>query len=98
MWGEGGGISASYDDNPLGEQASRKITAAGGDLSRTMGWAYYPDGKLSSRSDDGVPTGLYSELVDNPDFSNATPVGAWTPPSAGTGYVGYNYATHAAGP
>ncbi|URN11939.1 hypothetical protein LUW77_09455 [Streptomyces radiopugnans] len=29
-----------------------------GSSSRTMGWGYYPDGKLKSRTDDGVPVGL----------------------------------------
>ncbi len=92
-------ITTSYHYNPLGQQATRTITSAGGDLSRTMGWAYYPDGKLSSRSDDGVPTGLYSELVDDSDFQNVTATsnsGGWQTSSAGSGYVGYGYHYHTA--
>jgi RHS repeat-associated protein len=93
------GIVTSYDYNALGEQASRQITSAGGAMSRTMNWGYYPDGKLQSVSDDGVPTGLYSELVDDTD-TGASAAGTWTTATctAGTGGCeGYQYQTHAAG-
>ncbi|HEY2671359.1 MAG TPA: DNRLRE domain-containing protein, partial [Rugosimonospora sp.] len=96
------GSVTSYDYNALGEQASRQITSAGGAMARTMNWGYYPDGKLQSVSDDGVPTGLYSELVDDTD-TGASPTGAWTTATctagtAGTaGCEGYQYQTHAAG-
>ncbi len=90
-------ITTSYDYNPLGEQASRTITSAGGSASRTMGWGYYPDGKIQSRSDHGVPTGLATELVDDSDFNNTTSTGTWTTSSAGTGFVGPGYQTHAPG-
>jgi RHS repeat-associated protein len=93
------GIITSYDYNALGEQSSRQITSAGGAMSRTMNWGYYPDGKLQSVSDDGVPTGLYSELVDDTD-TGASPTGTWATATctAGTGGCeGYQYQTHAAG-
>lgn len=57
-------------DDPLGEQATRTLTSADGSMSRTMTWNYYPDGKLSSLADNGIPTGLASELVDDSDFNN----------------------------
>ena len=44
-----------------------------------------------------VPTGLYSELIDNSDFSNTTATGTWPTSATGSGYVGYNYQTHAKG-
>jgi len=50
-------IATTYDYSPLGQQASRTITSAGGSSSRTMSWAYFPDGKLAARTDDGVPVG-----------------------------------------
>ncbi len=90
-------ISTSYDYNPLGEQTSRTITSAGGSSSRTQGWAFYPDGKLAARSDDGIPVGKQVVLVDNSDSQNVTTTGTWTTSSAASGYQGYNYATHAAG-
>ena len=45
------GNTTGYDYNSLGEQASRTLKSADGDLTRTMGWGYYPDGKLASISD-----------------------------------------------
>jgi RHS repeat-associated protein len=93
------GIVTSYDYNALGEQASRQIDSAGGAMSRTMNWGYYPDGNLESESDDGVPTGLYSELVDDTD-TGASATGAWTTATCTAGTNGcetYQYETHAAG-
>jgi len=40
-------------------------------MSRTLNWAYYPGGQLRALADNGVPTGLYSQLVDNSDLNNA---------------------------
>jgi RHS repeat-associated protein len=92
-------INTGYDYNDNGQQASRTITSAGGDMTRAMTWAYYPGGQLQSLSDHGVPTGAYSELADNSDINNASssPPGSWSNSAAGSGYVGYNYATHAKG-
>ena len=87
-------ISASYDYNPLGEQSLRTITSAGGSASRAISWDYYPDGKLRSRADAGVPTGLATGLVDNSDFNNTSSTGTWTSSSTGTGFQGPDYQTH----
>jgi len=89
-------ISTSYDDNPLGEQASRTITSAGGSSSRTMTWGYFPDGKPVLPRRRRGPTGLAVEVADNSDFGTTT-TATWATSSAGAGYQGYNYATHAAG-
>ncbi len=91
-------VTTSYDYNPLGEQITRTLTSADGDMSRTMSWGYYPDGKLQSRADNGVPTGLYAQLVDNSDVNNTSSTGTWaTVTASGPGNRGYNYQTHAAG-
>ncbi|MET8683946.1 DNRLRE domain-containing protein [Streptomyces sp. NPDC004732] len=55
-------IRTTYEYNDLGQQAARQLTSAGGSTSRTMRWGFYPDGKLKSRDDDGVPVGA-NELV-----------------------------------
>ncbi|MGW7274287.1 DNRLRE domain-containing protein [Streptomyces sp. NPDC054864] len=55
-------IRTTYDYNALGQQTARQLTSAGGSTSRTMRWGHYPDGKLKSRDDDGIPVGA-SELV-----------------------------------
>jgi RHS repeat-associated protein len=99
-------IVTTYDYNELGQQTSRTLTPAGHSTgnpaddptSRTMGWTYYPDGKLKGRTDNGVPAGQQVVLVDDSDIQNAGYNGtAWTTSSTGTGYQGYDYATHAAG-
>jgi RHS repeat-associated protein len=90
-------ITTSYDHNELGEQTARTLTSAGGSSSRTMSWSYYPDGDLSARSDNGVPTGLQVVLVDNSDTQNTGTTGTWTHASTGTDHQGYDYQTHAAG-
>ncbi|WP_336605870.1 DNRLRE domain-containing protein [Streptomyces sp. BA2] len=55
-------IRTTYDYNALGQQTARQLTSAGGSTSRTMRWGHYPDGKLKSRDDDGIPLGS-AELV-----------------------------------
>jgi RHS repeat-associated protein len=90
-------IVTSYAYSPLGQQTSTTLSSAGGAVSRTLGWDYYPDGKLKSRTDDGVPVGLHVVLVDNSDTQNTTPGGSWGTSSAGTGFQGYDYRTHTAG-
>jgi YD repeat-containing protein len=96
------GITTSYDYNPLGEQSSRVILSAGGAMSRTQTWGYYPDGKLYTVSDQGVPTGLYAEVVDDSDVNNASasPPANWSTAqctSTTVGCEGFEYQTHAAG-
>ncbi|MFI0409215.1 DNRLRE domain-containing protein [Actinomadura sp. 3N508] len=91
-------IVTTYDYNALGKQTERTLTSAGGSSSRTINWSYYPDGKLKSRSDEGVPAGKRVVLVDDSDHQNAGSTGgAWTSSSTGTGFQGYDYAAHGAG-
>jgi YD repeat-containing protein len=92
------GITTNYDYNALGEQASRVLASPTGDLSRTMTWGYYPDGKQSSVSDQGVPTGLYAEITQASD-PGVKVAGTWTTTQCGTtpGCEGPQYQTHAAG-
>ncbi|WP_157617273.1 DNRLRE domain-containing protein [Saccharomonospora marina] len=91
------GIATSYDYNPLGQQTTRTLTSAGGSSSRTMTWGYFPDGKLESRSDDGVPVGLRVALADNSDTQDVTTTGVWDVSTAGGGFHGHNYRTAPAG-
>jgi RHS repeat-associated protein len=93
------GIVTSYDYNALGRQTRRTITGADGGLAHTSAWSYYPDGKLSGKTDDGVPAGSEVLLWDNSDRALTFAGGPveWTTSSAGTGFFGTDYATHAAG-
>jgi RHS repeat-associated protein len=99
------GIATTYDYNPLGQQKSRTITSAGSspscttsrDQCRAMSWTYFPDGKLATRSDDGIPVGRQVVLVDNSDSPNVAVAGTWPTATSGTGFHGVDYRTHAAG-
>ncbi len=92
-------ITTTYDYDELGDQTARTLTSAGGSSSRTMGWTYYPDGSLASRTDDGVPVGLQVVLADNSDTQNTSSTGTWATATTGdpTTEQGYDYRTHAAG-
>ncbi|GIH63206.1 hypothetical protein Msi02_40230 [Microbispora siamensis] len=102
-------IKTTYDYNELGEQTNRTVTSAGGSSQRAVEWTYYPDGKLKTHSDNGVPLGLDVVLADNSDTGQVTTTGTWTtggntsslvagPTVAGTsGFTGYDYATAPAG-
>ncbi len=89
-------IATTYDYNDLGLQTARTLTSAGGSSNRTMTWSYYPDGKLRSKADDGVPVGRSVVLVDNSDTQNTAATGTWTLGDS-TGQQGYDHRTHAAG-
>ncbi|GAA2401209.1 hypothetical protein GCM10010404_68750 [Nonomuraea africana] len=71
-------IKTTYDYNNLGLQTNRTVTSAGGSSQRALDWSYYPDGKLKTHSDDGVPLGLDVVLGDNSDIGQVTAVGSWT--------------------
>ncbi|MGW4799070.1 golvesin C-terminal-like domain-containing protein, partial [Nonomuraea sp. NPDC004297] len=104
-------IQTTYDYNQLGLQTNRTVTSAGGSSQRALDWDYYPDGKLKTHSDNGVPLGLDVVLGDNSDTGQVVSTGSWTLTSGGTsapniagpqvaastGYVGYDYATAPAG-
>ncbi|MFE5026871.1 DNRLRE domain-containing protein [Streptomyces sp. NPDC056656] len=89
-------IKSTYDYNELGKQTARTLTSAGGSSDRTMSWSYYPDGKLKSKSDDGVPVGKSVVLNDNSDTQNTSSTGTWAKGDV-TGQQGYDHRTHAAG-
>ncbi|MCG8916358.1 hypothetical protein L6E12_11210 [Actinokineospora sp. PR83] len=78
-------IATAYDHNPLGQQTLRTVKSAGGSSNRTMTWDYFPDGKLKSRSDSGVPVGEHVALVDNSNTANVVSAGTWTSVSSGAG-------------
>ncbi|MEV4354210.1 DNRLRE domain-containing protein [Nonomuraea sp. NPDC049625] len=104
-------IKTTYDYNELGLQTNRTVTSAGGSSQRALDWSYYPDGKLKTHSDDGVPLGLDVVLSDNSDTGQTATTGTWTLGTGGssasnivgpqaepaTGFVGYDYATAPAG-
>ena len=90
-------IVTTYDYNPLGQQTRRTLTSAGGSSSRTMTWDYYPDGKLKSRSDDGVPVGKHVALADNSDTATVLVAGTWNRADTGTGYTGFDHHSAPAG-
>ncbi|MEV6247177.1 DNRLRE domain-containing protein [Streptomyces sp. NPDC051742] len=89
-------IVTTYDYNELGKQTARTLTSAGGSSNRTMSWSYFPDGKLKSKSDDGVPVGSAVVLVDNSDTQHTTSTGTWTNGTL-AGQQGYDHKVHAAG-
>ncbi|MGW0828430.1 golvesin C-terminal-like domain-containing protein [Streptomyces sp. NPDC002845] len=89
-------ISTTYDYNDLGQQTARTLTSAGGSSNRTMTWSFYPDGKIKSRSDDGVPVGRAVVLVDNSDTQHTSSTGTWATGDI-IGQQGYDHRTHAAG-
>jgi RHS repeat-associated protein len=89
-------IVSTYEYNELGLQTARTLTSAGGSSNRTMSWSYYPDGKLKSKSDDGVPVGRSVVLTDNSDSQNTSATGTWATGNI-AGQHGYDHRTHAAG-
>ena len=89
-------IRTSYEYNDLGLQTSRTLSSAGESVSRTMGWSYYPNGKLKEKTDDGVPVGTAVPLVDNSDIQHTGSTGTWTAASL-SGQQGFDHRVHAAG-
>lgn len=89
-------ISTTYDYTEVGLQKARTLTSAGGSSDRTMTQSFYPDGKLRSKSDDGVPVGKSVVLVDNSDIQHTSVTGTWATGTT-TGQQGYDHRTHAAG-
>ncbi|MEV4709573.1 DNA/RNA non-specific endonuclease [Actinoplanes sp. NPDC049316] len=89
-------IVTTYDYNEIGQQTARTLTSAGGSTGRTMGWSYYPNGKLKAKTDDGVPVGSAVPMADNSDAQHVTATGEWLTASA-AGQQGFDHRVHAAG-
>lgn len=92
-------MNTKYEYNGLGQQSKRVLTGSDGSISRTQTAVYYPDGKLKSTRDEGLPTGTNALVVDNSDMSWAKTFGPdpWTTSATGTDHQGYDYLSHAAG-
>lgn len=88
-------ISTTYEYDDLGAQTARTLTSADGSANRTMTWSYFPDGKLKTKADDGVPVGSHSVVTDNDITGLATATGTWVTGSA-AGERGTNRRTHGA--
>ncbi|MDR7384785.1 DNRLRE domain-containing protein [Promicromonospora iranensis] len=92
---DGWDISTAYEYDDLGAQTARTLTSADGSANRTMTWSYFPDGKLRTKADDGVPVGSHSVVTDNDTEGLVEPTGTWATASA-AGEQGTNHRTHAA--
>jgi RHS repeat-associated protein len=89
-------ITTDYDYNALGQQASRRVTASDATASRSMTWAYYPDGKLASYLDSGVPNGWQDQVVTASSANTSFGTG-WKAGPAGKGFDGSTYYTNEGG-
>lgn len=88
-------ISTTYEYDDLGAQTARTLTSADGSANRTMTWSYFPDGKLQTKADDGVPVGSHTVVTDNDTAGLATATGTWATASV-AGEQGTDHRTHAA--
>ncbi len=89
-------ISTAYEYDDLGAQTARTLTSADGSANRTMTWGYFPDGKLLSKADDGVPVGSHSVVTDNNTTGLAEATGTWATLWTAPDQQGTNHRTHAA--
>ncbi|MCF2525765.1 polymorphic toxin-type HINT domain-containing protein [Yinghuangia soli] len=70
-------IETRFTYDVMGRQLTRTITGDGAN-TRTMGWAYYPDGKLKSRTDKGAPAASTAAVADDSDSGRPpVAVGTW---------------------
>ncbi|MFD3516658.1 DNRLRE domain-containing protein [Streptomyces sp. NPDC058657] len=69
-------ILTEYEYDDLGQQSKRTLTSAGGSSKRTMTWNHYPDGKLRTLQDGGIPVGQSVVVVNNTDKQNVAATGA----------------------
>ncbi|MFI2366723.1 hypothetical protein [Promicromonospora sp. NPDC019610] len=88
-------ISTTYEYDDLGAQTARTLTSADGSANRTMTWSYFPEGKLKTKADDGVPVGSHSVVTDNDTAGLVTAAGTWATASV-AGEQGTDHRTHAA--
>ncbi|WP_233257146.1 RHS repeat-associated core domain-containing protein [Promicromonospora sp. AC04] len=89
-------ISTAYEYDDLGAQTARTLTSADGSANRTMTWAYFPDGKLASKADDGVPVGSHSVVTDNNTTGLTAVTGTWSTFWTAPDQQGTNHRQHAA--
>lgn len=80
-------IETRFGYDVMGNQISRTITGDGAN-TRTMGWEYYLDGRLKSRTDKGAPGAATAALSDDADPGRGTPVGPWTAHAANNAWSG----------
>ncbi|WP_192810132.1 golvesin C-terminal-like domain-containing protein [Actinomadura rudentiformis] len=71
-------IVNTYDYDLVGNQTKNTLTSAGGSVSRTMDWEFYPSGNLARRSDQGVPVGRDEVVVDDSQAREVATNGGWT--------------------
>ncbi|GII26491.1 golvesin C-terminal-like domain-containing protein [Planosporangium mesophilum] len=90
-------IVTAYDYDATGNQTRSTVSGAGGTTGKTVTNEYYPDGKIKSRTDGGIPVGLDSALTDNSDAQSVETTGIWTSTGEGAGYQGFDYARHGDG-
>lgn len=93
---DGWDIATTYEYDDLGAQTARTLTSADGSANRTMTWSYFPDGKLKTKADDGVPVGSHSVLTDNTTKGLAAAAGTWATVWTAPDKHGTNFRTHAA--
>ncbi|KZB79208.1 hypothetical protein AVL48_16540 [Amycolatopsis regifaucium] len=86
-------IKTSYDYTALGQQANRTLTSAGGGANRVQTWDYFPDGKLKTRSDEGVPVGRAVVVADNANPERTQATGDWATADSDKGFQGAQYRT-----
>ena len=86
-------ITTRYEYSTLGLQTSRSLTGDNGQTSRTMTWAYYPDGSLKGRDDAAAPGP--AAIGDNAD-PGALATGTWSTETTGDtdAHVGADYRQH----
>ncbi|MEU3625157.1 hypothetical protein BS329_20935 [Amycolatopsis coloradensis] len=86
-------IKTSYDYTATGQQANRTMTSAGGGAQRVQTWEYFPDGKLSKRTDAGAPVGRDVVVLDNSSPTGTQAIGDWSTADSDKGFHGTKYHT-----
>ena len=87
-------IITNYDYDNMGRQISRSLNASDGSAARSMAWTYYPDGKLHTYTDSGLPAGWQDQIIPASSYTTAFNTNDWTL-VAGKGYNGGDYYTGA---
>ncbi|MEW2352547.1 RHS repeat-associated core domain-containing protein [Spirillospora sp. NPDC029432] len=90
-------IVNSYDYDPLGNQTKNTLTSAGGSVSRTMDWEFYPSGRLARRSDLGAPVGRDELVLDDSQKYSVSSQGDWKGTPGAKGAYRSDARTHRGG-